>query len=315
MDNYSVSWTRVTEKRGAAGAIVLKDHYTLPNYNNEVDAVKAIMAQHALSIGHLKTAYVLRDAKRSLLSDVMRRFNYLVMFDYEDLHLDRPLPSVPASNASQLTFLHTCEAYKELWELLAERAPEGLPTPLVLEGGYSLADFTTEVTALQEAYRTIIKLKQDCAFLRITRVSMLRKLKGRIYQYRARIMATLDKDDDLRKSLPRIAPDAGAKADKVDVTVRWDAVAQKAVLEWTPSVRPELIHYDIRGCNEGPYNGEREYLLARVSKDTTTWMSAEGLGSEGSQMLYKVYVVTSGHRERGSKSVKVVRPAALQQAA
>ncbi|MDX2108603.1 MAG: hypothetical protein SFY80_00005, partial [Verrucomicrobiota bacterium] len=89
----------------------------------------------------------------------------------------------------------------------------------------------------------------------------------------------------------------------------WDVATQTAALTWTPSARTDLLHYEVRACLGKTYNTQNEYRVATVAKDVLTWNTNEGLSTPGSVIHYKVYVVTQTHRERGSKAVKVTRPA------
>ncbi|MDX2111521.1 MAG: hypothetical protein SFY80_14920 [Verrucomicrobiota bacterium] len=311
MDEHYTSWFKANDYRGTIGAIVLKDQFGLPQFKNLIDVAKDTMNQYSKAQNMLSQAYKELASQKVDLVTIMRRVHDLVKYPVSDLHLELKLPRVPQVSSNQMKFTQQCELFRSYWELLAELNVSGLPNPLVLEGGYSLQDFTTAIAGLGAAYMNVILCKREAKSLRNRRDVLVRKqIKGRIMEYRSRINSMYDKGHEIRKEMPRVAPLPGPQPDKVIAQVRWDEALQKAVLTWTPSARPDLLRYEIRGCDEAPYHAYNERVLASVAAGQTTWQSAEGLAVEGSTMLYKVYVVTSTYRECGSKAVTLERPAA-----
>ncbi|MDX2109873.1 MAG: hypothetical protein SFY80_06470 [Verrucomicrobiota bacterium] len=311
MDQHYDSWFTVDNSRGAAGAIFLKGLFGLPAYKGLIDMAKLTMIQYGDAQNTLSQAYAMLAKQKGDLVTIMRRIHNLVKYSVDDLNLDHKLPKVPQISSNQMKFTQQCELFRSYWELLVDMNLSGLPSPLALEGGYSLEDFTAAIAQLAVAYMNVIRCRREATSLRNRRDVLVRKqIKGRIMEYRARINATYDKDHEFRREMPRLSPAPGPQPDVVTAQVRWDEALQKAVLTWTPSISPDLLRYEIRGCDEAPYHTYSERVLASVAAGQTAWQSAEGLAVEGSTMLYKVYVVTTTHRERGSKAVTLVRPAA-----
>jgi hypothetical protein len=81
-----------------------------------------------------------------------------------------------------------------------------------------------------------------------------------------------------------------------------------AILTWTASPHPNLLHYSVRTAPGPTYRAADESVVATVPHGTLTFSTLEGLVAPSATALYRVYVVLTTLNEKGSDTVAVTRP-------
>lgn len=85
-------------------------------------------------------------------------------------------------------------------------------------------------------------------------------------------------------------------------------VQGEADLSWTASSDPDLSGYSVRRSGADPYDTDSELVVDTLPPGTLVLATDEGLGTPGSTMRYKVYVVLTTGNEKGSNTVTIDRP-------
>jgi hypothetical protein len=221
----------------------------------------------------------------------------------------RALPNTPSVTNVESRFVDPLEDMRNLWGMIdTDVSPSDAPVPIVLAGGYDLADFTADLTALRASYVTAKNAAEAASLARKQRDVLLKPAEQRMKQYRTVIQGLYAADNPFVTSLPALNPPPGSTPDAVELTGAWDAVSGKAALEWTASEEANLDYYSVRVCIGTSYKVSNEFSVAEVPSDTTTLETLEGLPVPGAKAVYRVYVVVTTGNEKGSNNVFIERP-------
>lgn len=222
---------------------------------------------------------------------------------------ERALPALPDTDSTQSTLAEAAGRLRRVWQALNAAPATGLPQPLLLRDGFTLAAFTADVSALAPAY---LRLAEEAGAVKLEREER-NDLQDKIYAvlkaYR-RVMPTMvPPGHALAASLPALSPAPGGTPEPVALTGTWEAASQQALLTWGASAEATLDHYEVRAVPGPDYDGEDETVVAAVARDAPRELrTAQFLAAAGSQASFKVYVVLATGNEAGSAAVSVTRP-------
>lgn len=222
------------------------------------------------------------------------------------------LPKLPKVGAALDKFLRPCRDAVRLWALLeTEPLPPGVTLPILVgpEPGMSRAELEARVEAARVAGLALEEAEQVAAVARRRRDMVLARVKSLLKAYTRLVPSRLGSDSPEATSIPRLWPLPGHTPEPVTAAGAWDAEAGAARLSWEASAEAQLSHYEVRMCPGADYTTEEETVLGRVKPEgERLWLSPIGLEVPGAEAAYRIYVVLETGNERGSETLRVVRP-------
>lgn len=305
---FVTHWTAVNVFLGAGGPLLLPG----PMGVVDLSDLGVELQDFAISIAG-KTNDV-QIARRSLeLSKIailnrLGEFNRKVRGFLSHTAFVTALPYAPATNAGPGVVLAALDDMATLWAKINAATIPGFTGPLLLLGGYALAAYSTDLTALKAGYGTLGAGEQEETLERQRRKVALDRAYGLLVDYRKAVIGSFDPLDPLVGSLPKLTPDPGSTPDAPTATGAWDAATEMMKITYTASTAPDLDHYELRMCAGPDYSTENETVVASNSPtDPREFFTDGGLTSPG-VVSFKVYAVTATGNEAGSNAVTVTRP-------
>ena len=220
----------------------------------------------------------------------------------------RALPNVPTINEAQSKFVQPLDDIGNLWGLI--NADPAIPDVTLL-GGYAVATFLADVTALKTASTTLNIARSNTKIAIEERNDLQDDIYPILKNYRQLMPTFFAATHALVESLPRLTPEPGSTPAAVTANVSWDATQLKAKITWSASSDPNLFQYEIRFCPGPDYSTDTESVVGNVSPTAPReFFTDAGLAAPGNVASFKVYVVTTTGNEKGSNAVSVPRPAA-----
>lgn len=307
---FITHWTAVNADLGPGGPLVLPVGYNVASLTTDRTNLQTKITAIETADNAVQIAAGSRDIKKGPLRERLRQFRTTVQSLLKGSDFIYALPNIPKYNLGEGPFMKALDDASNLWTRINAAAPPppGVTLPLTLVGGYTLASFNTEVAAIRAAYGTWNDAVQGALIARQQRNVLLPPLKARLIQYRLAVQGRYAAGSPLILSLPAVSPPPGSTPDPVVLSGVWNPTSQEADLSWTPSAHPTLKHYVVRACDPPRYRAADEVAVATILPPATTFSTAFGLGLSGAVKFFKVYVVTDDDNEKGSNSVKIIRP-------
>ncbi|MEN9576736.1 MAG: hypothetical protein RL514_4591 [Verrucomicrobiota bacterium] len=237
------------------------------------------------------------------------QFNDAVRSELAGTAFAEALPILPSPGDGQETFIEPMDDIATLWpKINAAVGIPGFTGPLLLLGGYPVADFLSALAALKSQYETM--RRED--FLVGFKIKERNKMQDVIYPvlkaYRQAVPTKFATNDPLVLSLPKLTPEPGSTPDAVTANGVWNAPTSQGKLTWDASTAPDLAEYEVRWSPGASYDAALEVVLGNVSPTgTREFFTTQGLLAAGDVSVFKVYVKTETGNERGSNTVKITR--------
>jgi len=309
IDSFVAHWTLVNALPGGT-PLVLFGAYALTNITADRTALVTQLALVETNEVAALTASADRDIKRANMGEKIRQFNSTVRGLLPRTIYPNSLPRVPSLNSAPGLWMRAMDEAAAVWNRVnTDVPPPAITLPLVLTGPYARAGFVTDQTALITAFTT-----QNTAFTVAETARNLRDVQfdaiyDRLVQYRRVIQGRFPKTHQLYQSLPVLRSASGSTPDPVNVGSEWIATLNKARITHTASTDPRLSGYQLRGSIGGTrYDTNNETVIATNPPGVLVFETNVGLVASGSTLYAKVYVLTDTGNEKGSKSIKIVRP-------
>lgn len=307
MQEFIAHWTQVNATLGAS-PLLLRGGYTLANFtadrNALVNAIDAVLPAVNTVQGNSAT----RDLAKAALKTRLAQFRAAVLAFLPDSKYTRMLPTAPPLGINESRFLTPFIDVTAIWNLLNTDVNPGFTPPLLLPGGYSKANFDTDITALKAVYVALETALVGASAARATRDVLLPNANQRMKQYRQAVVARLPVGSALLNNIPAYTIATGPAALPVNPAIVWDAARSKAVLTWTASASPDVLEYSVRTAPGPTYQNTNESVVGTVPATAFTFATDEGLLVPDATAYFKVYTVTRTGREAGSRVLKITRP-------
>lgn len=302
---FITHWTAVNADLGGAGPLVLPTTYNVASLTADRTALQTKITAVATADNAVQIAAGLRDIKKGPLRERVRQFRTALQSYFKGTEYVNALPTIPKNNTGEGEFMARLDDMSNLWTRInaISPVPSGLPIPLTLVGGYTLATFNTDVAAMRAAFGSWNDTVQGALIAREQRNTLLAPLKGRLTQYRLAVQSKYASGAPLLLSLPSVTPAGGATP---PATVLSGSITGNVItLSWVPSTIPNLKQYAVRACDPPRYNSAAESVVATIPVGTTTYTNNTLLTVAGAVKYFKVYVVTLDDNEKGSNSLKL----------
>lgn len=299
-------WAAVDTALGAGNEIVLPGGVNRGALQTKLNALVAKQADLQAKINAEEVARGDVEIRRE---DLLLRFNQFadkVRALLPGSKWVRALPAAPGINDAQSKFVQPLDDIGNLWGLI--NADPAIPD-ITLLGGYAVATFLTEVTALKAASTTLNLARSNTKIALEERNDLQDEIYAILKNYRQVMPTFFAAGHALVESLPKLTPDPGSTPDAVNANGSWDATQNQAKLTWSASSDPNLAHYEIRFCPGPDYSTEIETVVGNVSPSAPReFLTDAGLSAPGNVASFKVYVITSTGNEKGSNTVVITRP-------
>ncbi len=304
-DEFITHWGLANTALGAGNEIVLIGGITLAMLVTKRDALvtKRTTLASKLNLAELARSDV-EDRKTTLLAWA-NKFNERVRALYSGLKWERALAVLPSIGDGQGPFTDPMDDVATLWELLNLDAT--LPD-LILVGGITQAQFTTELAALRSAYsawKAAVKLGN---FTLEERNDIQDELYEILKEYRKAVPGYFEKDSAMLASVPALTPPPGTTPAAVQLSALWNEQLSAVVVTVTQSNDPNFSHVEIRACDGPTYNAETENVVANLPPGTLSVTNNFAMLTPGDTRSFRGYVITTTGNEKGSNTVTIVRP-------
>ena len=310
-DEFIQHWTDVDEELtggGGAALVLLPGPYGLPELTDDRAALSTAITNLVNGINTVEGHRTDRDNRREAIRERMRQFGSTVKGVASESSFAGRVPDLISFNANPGKWLIAMRDIQDIWADLNAAPPAGFPAPLTLTGGYLIAAYTADRTALETTFQNLTLSEQSVDLNLELREEIYLRIRDHLVTYRTAVEGAFPADHPLVLSIPRLVPLPGHTPDPVVLAGVWNPGTLKADLSWTASPDPDLEEYEVRREGSTPYNGNLEQVVGSVPAGTLVLSTAAGLGSPGSSMGFKVYVILNTGNERGSNAVTVSRP-------
>lgn len=305
-------WQQVNIALGGTPATDLKlsGAYTIANLTTDRTALQNQYDTVMAAVNALSTSAGTRDILRNNIRIRLTDFRAAVQYALRNTGYVNSLPTLPNKTAGEGRTIQSFADMLTLWTTInADTSVPGFTPPLVLPGAYALAGFTTDFAALRTIYTTYATNTAKARIERDRRDTLLAALYNRLIEYRIAVPAKLGTAHPLAASLPAVTPGRGATPQPVvNPFVVWDSTLNKARVTWEASPSPNITGYEIRFCLALPYRVEDENTVGSVSPDVFTFLTDQNLPAPGSEIFLRIYAQNNTGNEKGSKTLKIVRP-------
>lgn len=309
IDEFLQHWTDVNTALSPS-SLTLLGGYAKANLANDRASVEAAVTDVQAKDNTTQIARGDRDIKRSALHARFIQFRAAVNGQLPGTRYVPAVPNTPEFKESPGIWRDRLDDMSNLWTTINANLPPvvGFTPPLFLAGGYAIATFNLDSTAMKTAFTSVENAEQAAQLSREQRDIVFAPVYQRLKQYRQAVVAAFPATSPLVASLPKLTPAPGHTPAPVNVSAAWDAGISRARITCTASDDPDLAEYELRACFGSMYKTDEEQVIANNPPGTLEFVTDEGLVASGSRVFYKVYVKLSTGNEKGSKTVSVTRP-------
>ena len=247
------------------------------------------------------------DLKKEALLVRINQFNERIRGAYAGTKWERVLRLVPAINDAQSKFTDPLDGTARLWQRINTDATP--PVAVLLQGGYSQAQFVTDIAALKTAFAAWTAAATDTKITLEDRNDLQDKIYPVLKDYRSTMPTYFVTGHALADSLPSLTPAPGSTPDAVTAAAVWLPTTQQAKITWSAPASANVSQIEIRFCAGPTYDTDLESVIGNVAPSAPReFLTATGLAAPGSQASFRVYVITDTLNEKGSNTLLVTRP-------
>ena len=237
------------------------------------------------------------------------QFNAKVRAVLGDSSYAAALPELPTPTDGMGVFVPPLDDILTLWtKINAAVGIPGFTAPLLLLGGYTLAEYTTALVNLKLQFELVAK-EQLGVTLKIGDRNALQDIIYPVLKvYRQTVPTNFAANSPLVTSLPRLTPEPGSTPDAVLANGTWNAPTSQGKLTWDESTSPDVVQVEVRWSPGPTYDSANEVVLANLAPAAPReYFTTQGLLANGDESNFKIYVLTNTGNERGSNTVKITR--------
>lgn len=316
LNQFLPHWEQVNTSLGAGGPLLLRNpNSPTPPTLNRADLVTMranLVLKHTDITDQINNVQLAAATLKMMKEALLLRgnqFNEAVRSGLAGTAYAEALPLLPSVSDGEEVFIEPMDDIATLWpKVNAAAGIPGFTPPLLLLGGYPVADFVTALGLLKTQYETVGK--ED--FLVSFKIKERNKMQELIYPvlkaYRLAVPTKFAANDPLMLTLPKLTPDPGSTPDPVLANGTWNAPTTQGKLTWDESTAPDLDEYEVRWSPGATYDSSLEVVLANIAKTAPReYFTTQGLLAIGDVSNFKIYVTTTTGNERGSNTVKITR--------
>jgi len=308
-NEFLAHWDAANTALGAGGPLLLPGGTTRANLLTQRDALQTKQSEVEGQVNSLEIARADLLDKKLDLHLHGGQFNDKVRALLGTTAFARALPQLPQPQDGQGHFVPPLDDISTLWgKINAAAGIPGFTPPLLLLGGYAVADFNTALAALKAQFSTASSEEVLVSLKLAERNAVQEIIYPWLKSYRQVLPTYFAANSPLVASLPKLSPEPGSTPDAVLANGVWDGPTTQGKLTWDASSSPDLAEYEVRWSPGTTYDSANEVVLGSIDPTATReFFTSQGLGTSGDVSVFKVYVKTTTGNERGSNSVKITR--------
>ena len=311
MQQFLQHWT-IANNSLTPDSIKLEGGYTNTNFAADITALQTAFTNYTNTQATLNG---LRNDAHTQRKNMIRRveqFRKAVLAAMPTSNYVAMLPKAPNIAAIDTRFTQPLDTMLSIWQQINIAPPPGFTGPLKLEGGYLLATFTIDLTALKTALSALGNARINARKSLKTRNALFTPDKQRMKQYRAAIQATFKRTDSIYTSLPRLSPVPGSTPRPVSsVLAFYTETTNTLKITFDPSTSKNIMQYALYFCPDAKWNVTNTELVAtNLNTPPFQFQFVYNQVDVNKTGLFKVYVTNETGNERGSHVLKVKRTAA-----
>ena len=316
LNEYVPHWDAVNIALGVDGPMVLRNpNGTSPPTLNRADLITmrtnltnlhmAIQGQ----INNVELAAADLQAMKVFMNLRGGQFNAKVRGPLGGTSYAAALPELPTPTDGMGVFVPPLDDILTLWtKLNAAVGIPGFTAPLLLLGGYTLAEYTTALANLKLQFELVAKEQLGVTLLIGDRNVLQDVIYPVLKVYRQTVPTNFAENSPLVTSLPRLTPEPGSTPDAVLANGTWNAPTTQGKLTWDASTSPDVVQVEVRWSPGPTYDSANEVVLANLGPSAPReYFTTQGLLAIGDESNFKIYVLTGTGNERGSNTVKITR--------
>ncbi len=308
-DEFLGHWETANTELGAGNEIVLADGTTragLLAKRNELEGLRNTVTTKLMD-QELNREDI--EAKKTALIVRANQFNDAVRADFAGTKWERVLKEVPQQNDGQSTFVDPLVASKHIW--LRVNAAIAPAAPLVLLGGYTQANFQTDIDALNAAFPVWTESVNDSKFAREDRNDMQDVIYAMLLAYRKKVPTKFAAGNAVIDSLPRLTPEPGATPTGVTINATYSVSQQAAEVTFPASPDADIVEYEVQVVPGPHFNDDDATVVGNIPAGPGPFVfhTAAALSNPGNVVSIKVVTINDTGNRKGSNAVTVTRPA------
>lgn len=309
MQAFAQHWSMVNATLGAS-PILLKGAYSLANFNTDITNMQAAFTNVINMQNAFENAGENVQVKKRAIAVRLPQFNRIARAMLIGTGYLRALPKVLSTTVAEGYYLTSLEDMKSLWATInADTTVPGFVPPIIIAGGYTQANFVTELTALRVAYLALHNSEVSYQKTLGDRNVLLRPAFDRMIQYREIILGRYVKTDPFATSLPRLTPLPGSRPLPVtNILFTFNTAHDLVTFNFTPSTSANIVRYDLFYSPPPKFDVNNALLAGTCAANLHTITTGMGIEDPGNIAYYKIVTVNATGNERSSKSLKVTRP-------
>lgn len=305
LNEYLGHWTSVNA--ALSPGAVTPNGYTIAQYETDIAELTDVMEELDQASTELTQK---RDQRDNIMEGPMkeriRQFRFNVKGNYAATAYDnRALPDLPRLDGDMDEWRGSMNITHHIWTQLNA----GAGADLLLVGGYTLANFTTDRTAMTTLLEEIEQDTSSVKRLLEQRDRLMDALVAHLQGYADAVQGAFAEGDEHILSIPRLWPLPGHTPDPVVLSGVWNAITSKFDLSWTVSEDSDLESYKVYGgLADAESVGTPSNFIATIPAGTEEYATTYGTSEPGMGATFKVYVVLDTGNEAGSNVVTIFVP-------
>lgn len=307
IDAFLAHWAEVNTAVGGAG-MSLTGGYDIAALGTDRAAIDTLITTVADAANTLQTAADERDLQKNAMMLLLSQFRSAVRANLPGTHFVAALPKLPQFSSVESKFVGAFRDMSTLWTQIDASPTTATFTPPMVMGATALADFTTLLDGLKDQYTAVATASENGRIARKARNAALVPVKARLKQYRDAVIAALGPTHVLIASIPLISAPAGHTPDPIIVSGVYNSATGNGDFTIIPPTDPDFSHVSVRHAPGPTYKTDEETVVGTMAAGETTFSSNVGLAAPGSESLFRFYNVLTTGNEKGSATVKIVRP-------
>lgn len=307
MQAFIDHWTAVNSAISPT-VLSLQGGYVVATFTTDRTAIVNGLGAVIVADNGRQGAKATLDIRKAAMRIRLAQFRGMVLAILPGTKYASMLPTLPRVDAAESKFLAPFTDAANVWLQINTDTIPGFTGPLLLAGGYTLANFNSDITAMRGEYIAYTQALNNASGSRANRDLLLAPAFQRMKQYRLAAPGILPTGSALLATIPALSPNLGPPAQKVNPTIHWDSGINKAVITWTASLSTDVSEYAIRTAPGPTYRSREESTVGSVAPSVLTFATDEGLSASGATAIFKVYTVTATGREAGSIVLRITRP-------
>jgi hypothetical protein len=306
-EDFLAHWLAVDTALGAGNEVVLQGNIARSDLEALYNGLVAKRLELAGKLNIEETSREDVNLRKAAMLLRVNQFNELVRADFSGTKWEKALPYAPSINDGAGNFIPPLDDVSTLWlQLNADPATSG---PVTLLGGYTQAQFATDVAALKTALTSWRSAGVIASITLQEREEIQNQIQPILVSYRKKVPTKFAKDHPLVNTIPDVTPAPGSTPNGVTIVAVWDEALQQARITFGASTSSDVVRYELRVCSGPNYDTNLESVVANIDVNAPReFLTDTGLIEPGNVASFKVYVITATGNEKGSNAETITRP-------